>query len=370
MRKPRVLFYYPQHFNRTAQGTNPFFDKLLETCDKYGVSYRLYEEPDGGTDKPHNPKARKADFFFWLVWFIRKIVKIFSKEDFYHREKYVAKIVNVLTLGYFKHPVYVTISESMLHLFAYLNDDAKVYDIQHGVQYKDFRCFYNETKFLNYHYDKSNIYFLNFGNGYRTALIDGAEEKMGHRVHVIGCPLDIRNIEVSYSKRSKKVVVALQMTDSSNAEELKYLKEQLDNLLNEFSGLEYEILLRHHPRYNDCIDISDLLQKYSFAKISNDALSDIAKSVLLHITIASTTAFDIAMYGVPSYFAGSFLTGNYLSFYDDYSYPLYKGMSIRDVLRRLSKQELWEADSAIIRDWYSSYYEPFAEAKFISLITN
>ncbi len=369
MSKPRVLFYYPQHFNRTAQGTNPFFDKLLETCDKYGVSYRLYEEPDGGTDKPRNPKAKKADFFFWLVWFIRKVVKIFSKKDFYHREKYVAEIINVITLGYFKTEIYVTISESMLYLFSYLNSKGKVYDIQHGVQYKDFRSFYNEEKYLKCHYDKSNIYFLDFGQGYRAALIDGAEKLMGHRVHVIGCPLDIKLAQVSYSTRIKQVVIALQMTDSSNSEELQYLKEQLDNFLGEFSSLDYEVLLRHHPRYNNCIDISDLLQKYPFAKISNEALSDIAKSVLLHITIASTTAFDIAAYGVPSYFTGSFLTGNYLSFYDDYSYPLYKGMTIRDVLSRLSTQELWEADSAVIREWYSYYYEPFDEAKFISLIT-
>ena len=59
MRKPRVLFYYPQHFNRTDQGTNPFFDKLLETCDRHGVAYRLYEEPDRATDKPRNTKASK-----------------------------------------------------------------------------------------------------------------------------------------------------------------------------------------------------------------------------------------------------------------------------------------------------------------------
>lgn len=369
MRKPRVLFYYPQHFNRTAQGTNPFFDKLLDTCEKYGVSYRLYEEPDGGTDKPRNPKARKADFFFWLVWFARNIVKIFCKKDFYHREKHVAKIINVLTLGYYRTSVYVTISESMLYLFAYLNNNAKVYDIQHGVQYKDFRCFYNETKFLNSHYDKSNIYFLNYGNGYRAALIDGAEEKMGHRVHVIGCPLKIELTKVSYADRFNMILVALQMTDSSTNEELQYLKTQLDDFLTQIKDSGYEVLLRHHPRYNNCIDISDIIRKYTFAKISTESLDDVAKRVLLHVTIASTTAFDIAAYGVPSYFTGNFLTGNCLSFYDDYSYPLYKGMSIRDVLSRISTQVLWEADSAVIRDWYSYYYEPFDETKFISLIT-
>ena len=294
MKRPQVLFYYPQHFNRSANGTNSFFDKLLETCEKNGVSYRLYEEPDRGTDKPRNPKARKADFFFRIVWFVRNVVKIFSRKDFYHREKYVARIVNVLTFGYFKSPVYVTISESMLYLFAYMNDDGRVYDIQHGVQYKAFRHFYDEQIYLKYHYDKSNIYFLNYGKGYRDALISGAEERMGGRVHVIGSPLDIKNIDVRYEGRTNRVIVALQMTDSSNLDELKYLKGQLDELLDQFVGLDYIVLLRHHPRFNNCIDISDLLQKYPFAVISTERLENIAEHVLLHITISSTTAFDIA----------------------------------------------------------------------------
>ncbi|MBR7028670.1 MAG: hypothetical protein IKI05_04615, partial [Bacteroidaceae bacterium] len=45
-RKVQVLFYYPQHFNRSAAGTNPFFDPLLQTCEEAGISYKLLEEPD------------------------------------------------------------------------------------------------------------------------------------------------------------------------------------------------------------------------------------------------------------------------------------------------------------------------------------
>ena len=44
-------------------------------------------------------------------------------------------------------------------------------------------------------------------------------------------------------------------------------------------------------------------------------------------------------------------------------------MNIRDVLGRLSMPDLWEVDSTVVREWYTHYYEPFNETKFISLIT-
>lgn len=366
-KKTQVIFYYPQHFNRSAEGTNPFFDRLLEACDNNGISYRLYEEPDYGTDKLRNPKARKADVFLWVVRFVRKVVKLFSSKDFFHREKYVAHIVDFLTLRRFHSPVYVTISESMLYLFAYINDNGKVFDVQHGVQFREFRCFYDEASYFAGHYDKTNIHFFDYGSGYRDALIDGAEERIGARVHVIGYPVKIIEKPLVYCERGKTILIALQLTDDSPVDVLQLKKRQIAEFLSGLEGIGCGVLLRHHPRYNNCISLDDILERFSFVNICNERLEDVAPRVLLHATVNSTTAFDIAPYGVPSFFFG---VSENLSFYKDYHYPLYEDMNIREVINRLSDPDQWNKDIRTLLSWYNKFYEPFNEEKFISLLTN
>lgn len=365
--KTQVIFYYPQHFNRSAEGTNPFFDQLIEACDRYSIPYRLYEEPDYATDKPRNPQARKADAFFILVTIIRKVVRLFVLQDYYHREKYVAHIVNLITFGRFHVPVYVTISESMLHLFAYINNKGKVFDVQHGVQYREFRRFYDERLYLSCHYDKPNIYFLDYGKGYKEALIEGAEERMGARVHVIGNPVRVGEVPLIYRDRRNIILIALQLTDDSPIDVLETKKKQISDFLSNIEGMRCKVLLRHHPRYNNCIAIDDILEHYPFTSLCNERLEIIAQRVLLHATVNSTTAFDIAAYGVPSFFFGE---PENLSFYKDYHYPLYKGMTIYEVITRLSEQDSWKQDVQTLLSWYKCFYEPFNEEKFISLITH
>ena len=65
-RKAKVLFFYPQHFNRSSEGTNPFFDPMLRACEEYGISYKLVEE-QSGTTHPRNPNAIKGDTLYWLI---------------------------------------------------------------------------------------------------------------------------------------------------------------------------------------------------------------------------------------------------------------------------------------------------------------
>lgn len=43
--KVQVIFYYPMHFNRSKNATNPYFDPILEACEREGITYLLLEEP-------------------------------------------------------------------------------------------------------------------------------------------------------------------------------------------------------------------------------------------------------------------------------------------------------------------------------------
>lgn len=59
--KPDVVFYYPRHFNRAADGTNPYFRPLIELCKDNGIKYIALEEPAAGY--PSDKASIKADFF-------------------------------------------------------------------------------------------------------------------------------------------------------------------------------------------------------------------------------------------------------------------------------------------------------------------
>lgn len=368
-----LLFYYPQHFNRSQAGTNPFFDAMLEACDKAGISYDLLEEPDRGTDKPRNPKARKADCFFWSVIAVRKVLSIlFPKKDFFWREERAARLYNLLTFGRYRYRRYITISGSMYFFFAYLNPEAEVYDMQHGILCKHHQTFFDQTTFrLRRQYYRSNLHFLVWGEGYKRCFEKGEEALLAERTHVVGYPC--RSAVSSGAPRDgysqKSILVSLQFTNDYDAAGLKVMKQSLWRFLEEVEPLGHKVVLKNHPRYNNCIALDDLLARFPFVEMTSGSLGELVGKTSLHVTYYSTTAFEFAEYGVPSFFivdendrAKSRL------FYDDFCYPLYDGMTITEVLARLNDKSSYELDSATVRAWYDKFYTPFDEAAFLKLI--
>lgn len=363
-----LLFYYPQHFNRSKECTNPFFDRMLEICDRHGISYGIIEEPDKATDKRRNPRARKGDVFFWTVTVIRKCVsKLFPSKNFYAKEKIVARIINSITLGRYKYRNYITISGSMYHLFANINPDASVFDMQHGVLYKDHPTFF-EHKRLRRQYYPSNLHFLFWGKGYHDIFINGDEEVLSNRTHVIGYPIAEHNSLKSISPK-RNIIVSLQFTNDIVPEERAIDKKALDTFLAETEASGYQVLLKHHPRYNNCIDIDDLLKRYEHVQLTNLPLSELISEVCLHVTYFSTTAFEFAAYGIPTYFIPSYgRPAMYGIFYNEYDYPLYNGMSIMEVLHRAGDDKLLCSDAQTVKQWYNRFYSPFDEQAFLELI--
>ena len=70
-KRVEVIFYYPQHFNRSKDGTNPYFDPLMKVCNENGIRYVVIEEPAGGTDKPHNSKTLRGDALLLTILILR-----------------------------------------------------------------------------------------------------------------------------------------------------------------------------------------------------------------------------------------------------------------------------------------------------------
>lgn len=368
-RKRWVLFYYPQHFNRTAQATNPFFDRLLETCDKYGISYHLIEEPDWGTDKPRNPKAIKGDAFFVLVLVVRKVVNKIFHGDFWQKEKKVARIVNALTFGRLIYAKYITISGSMVHLFAAMNKKGDVYDMQHGILYKQHPTFFDENEKLRPNYYGHNLHWLFWGRGYERCFCRGEEQLFEGRTHVTGYPI-MSSLKANMMASTDKVILfSLQFTHDADLPELEREKVFFENALQQLQGAGVHVLLKHHPRYNNSISIDDWFDKYDFVELTNLSMQELLPQVMLQVTLNSTTSFEYAATGVPSFFIDSegHLTRGAL-FYTEYNYPLYKEMTLRQVVERLQNEDNRKQDATIVKSWYREFYDDYNEDAFVKLI--
>lgn len=367
-----VLFYYPQHFNRAKEGTNPFFNALLEACDCHGIKYDLFEEPDKGTDKPRNPTARKADTMFWTITILRKFFSIlFPKKSFYWRERKTAKCFNIITFGRFRYRKYITISGSMFHFFSYLNPKGDVYDMQHGILFKRHPTFFDENMRLRPQFYPNNLHLLFWGKGYYNCFVKGEEKYMTGKAHIVGYPVRSKRpvCTLSTNEDSDAILVSLQFTNSLDRNGLEKLKEQLHRFLVTIQSSGKKILLKHHPRYNNCISIDDLLEEFNNVEISTEQFDELTQKILLHVTNSSTTAFEFAEYGIPTYFLTDSDGGiDSHFFFDEYDYPLYKDMPISEVLKRIEVSEKKKEDGEIVKNWYNNFYSPFDEEKFISLI--
>lgn len=374
-RRKRVLFYYPQHFNRSVNGTNPFFDPLIKICEKANIPYDIYEEPDLETDKPHNTNAKSAKCFFWTVIAIRKIIKyLMPKSSWYKREQIVAFIFNILTLGYWKYRKYVSISGSMEEFFLALNPEADVFELQHGVDYSNKISYFDNGK-LKKSYCNSRWHLMSWGEGYRRCVIRGHENDYGlkDRVHVVGHPMYRENPFLKSVSRKKgkvfTILFSLQFTRDWSKEKLESYKQVVCETLRMLDGTGYKVLLKHHPRYNNCIDLTDINKQFPFVEFTQEMLSDLQPKIDLHVTLNSTTAFEFAEVGIPTYFLQNkdFPQLDSL-FYKEYNYPLYVGMDILEVINRLKLSENYKEDTMVITSWYKKFYSPLDEKTFIKLL--
>lgn len=366
----KVLFYYPQHFNRSADGTNPFFDSMLESCERNGIAYKQIEEPDYGTDKPRNPKAIRGDFFLLTVWAVRKVVKtLFPSQDMVDNEVKVAKIVDVLFLGRLRYKKYITISGSMFHLFPHIMDGSDVYDMQHGILYKHHYTFFDEkTLRLRPKFYAPHLHWLFWGEGYKDCFEKGEERYLTNKCHVIGYPIPTRVIQRQV--HDKTLLVSLQLTNDASHERLLTLKNMLVETIEGLSECGVRILLKDHPRFNNCISLEDIYEQFANVEHTDCSLDELYGRVYLHVTYFSTTTFEFANYGVPTAFMHDEMSGETLHrfFYEVYGYPLYEGMSVADVVKRLEDSENNASDSIAVKRWYDRFYSPFDEKEFIRII--
>jgi len=370
-RKPDVILYYPQHFNRSTEGENPFFKPIVSVCNENGINVRLFEEPDFGTDKPRNAKVLEFDFFFLLTILIRKLyLKISPGSTQDKTDGFAAKIIDLISLGKFRAKVIITISNSNIRLWSSLNKKGKVCEMQHGIIYVGHPGYFDTDGHINSVLLRPNVNILLWGRGYEECFSRGEEAALKGRIHVVGYPIPRVPVAQTDGAERRLIVVSMQFTHDASPQAREIDKRELWKFLEATEGLGYKVVLKHHPRFNGAISVDDMLSRFSsFASLTSEPLEALAGKALLHVTFTSTTAFEYAEYGVPTYF----LPLRWQSwaknlFYGEYDYPLYQRDSITDVVNRLSNPDNYKKDSDVVCQWYQKFYSPFDKKLFLKLL--
>ena len=369
-KKTDVILYYPQHFNRSTKGTNPYFDSIVEVCKENKVKYLIMEEPDGEASNPRDPQCMKADAFFWVVTIMRKLIRVTHKGKIsVDIDAKIAHVLDTITFHKFRAKRYITISNSMINVLAELNPNGVVYDYQHGIIFNGHPGYFVEKNKLAPSYAKSNRRIMLWGTLYRHAF-DGVlfKDELHKRIRVVGYPIQISAIDVVYQER-KYIVISLQIT-SDGEMWYKHSTKMLYECLEQLKQSGCKVLLKHHPRFNNEVDLNDVITKYPFVEFTSKSLVELVPLALFHITWSSTTSFEYANFGVPTYFLiDEVLPHGATIFYEQYHYPLYESMSLLEVVTRTTDKQIYKNDCKIVKEWYDSACTPFDKQQILETLT-
>lgn len=366
--KPEVVFYYPRHFNRSADGTNPYFKPLIELCKKHGIKYIALEEPAAGY--PSDGESIKADAFVCLsVLMHRILINIFGM-SLHEADKRIGKIIDSLTFHRLRAKTYITISNSMIDVLGEINPLGNVYDLQHGIIYYGHPGYFLSEKELRPEFQTANRHALLWGSLYKNNLreLPGGIDSDSKFI-VVGYPL-YKKIDANVTDKKKVIMVSLQFTSDIAPNLTTHLLEMFEKFAETAVEQGYNLILKHHPRFAGEIDLNPLMLKYNGRiSLSNASLDELAQKTMLHVTWGSTTTFEYAAYGVPTFllYDDDFDWAT-PQFYGQYVYPLYRDMTTAQVLERLDDRQAYIDDCRAVKDWYESAYSPLNEDLLLKIL--
>jgi len=342
--KVDVLFYAPQHFNR-SHNNNLFFEPLIQTCQRNKIQYIYIEEPVFNSSIHRNNDAIPFDFIFYIILILRK----FKLSDLF-----IGKILRNTFLRKLEFNNYIVLSQSMLEVFRGVNSQAKFFDLQHGILYSNKQDYIYNGKASSNLID-NNIQLLISGTKYKEILL--ASDTSGYfknNSHVIGSKVS-DNICL-HKKPNNNILVTLQFTDDHSKKQNMNLLEELEEFIDNHP--DYKFYLKNHPRFNNEINLSDLYKKKNTERATYNFI-EYVELCSIHLTAYSTSVFECASFGIPTIFLTS-LKKDFNMFSTDFSYPLENNLDY------IVKYYL--DNTLIVKNWVSDFYVNFDEAKFLSLL--
>ena len=353
-RRYDVVFYYPQHFNRGKYNENQFFKQLLLSCDNNNISYIIFEEPDFTIRNQRNNKVVPFDFLYLLIIFLRKLYG--SKLTGLVKDQKIGSLIAKVFFKRFIFNHYITLSQSMLSIFKGINPNAKLYDLQHGIIHNNKKNYLvngvAESNLL-----ANNVNLLLSGESYKDLLVTNDKSNY-FQSHIFVIGSHVFSSEFIHQKFNDNVLITLQFTHDHS-------DKQNTILLNELKLFVYSVdtkvnfYLKHHPRFNNEVDLSEILELPN-THFAPDDINECFKLCSLHATTYSTSAFEASLSGIPTILIHS---QNELNFFKtDFMYPLNHNISdFKDIT-------VYQKSAEIVKIWAKEYYSPYNESIFLNLL--
>jgi hypothetical protein len=151
--------------------------------------------------------------------------------------------------------------------------------------------------------------------------------------YVVGAPF------TEYKKKNNcfngNILYSLQFSSSHTLKQNQILYEKSISFFEDLKqkNLDIKIYLKHHPRFNNCINI-DAFYDFSFIYNSHKDIDACFDLCSLHITEYSTMVLDGITYGVPSLFTN--FCDSFNLFNQEYKFP-HADLNIIDGIIKLSR---------------------------------
>jgi len=381
-----VIFSYSNHFNRGANGENIFLKPFLKVCEKYNIKYLLLEETDLKgmyNTYPRNEKAIYLDLITFLQILLRKFFSKKNKfydivdDEYYVREKKISKILQRIFFRNLKCNLFITLAHNNVILWREINKKALICDYQHGIISNNHKGIILNSKACKIK-SKPKVITLVYGKGFRNILLKSDKTNYFNKKNIktIGFYKKIDDYKIR--QNNKIILLSLQNTDLSYLNLKKYYKLiQLIIEINKDFLIQhgYEVWFKNHPRYNNQYKL-EFEKKLNFIKFVEDKISldNLTENVHLHITFHSTTAFDVALKGIPTIFVDMFnLFSPKEIFFNQYNYPLKdfrvtNPNQLQKLLLKLENEEIYQTYSKQVYDWAREFYQDFNEETFLKLV--
>ena len=346
-----VILYAPQHFNRGKDGSNEYFRAIIDALESNNISYISFDEPDYITKSRNNKDGIPFDFMYLVILISRRLYS--AEMNCIIKDQKIGSFLSKTFLRNLKFKNYIVLSQSMLSVFRGINNNAKLFDLQHGIIHSDKETYIDkEVASSNILVNQVNL--LLYGKGFRNLLCMNEESGyFSSHSFVIGS----QNKQLNYSfEKNKNILVSLQFTNDHSVKKNSMLEEELEQLI--ITNSSFNFYLKDHPRFNNEVSMSGFFQYDNVFKAKEDLFSNFSLCSL-HLTAYSTTTFECAEFGIPTIFLES-LKDEFDMFEKDFKYPF--KVTLSDAFQNYEKY----SDEVI--KWRKEFYSDFDEQKFISLL--
>ena len=342
-----VLMLSPSHFNRSSNNKNLYFEKICHTLKANNVSYIFFEENSLYDNNFRSSDKISFDLINIMIAGFSKMNKMISEKivNNFKRKflKYIFRNLSIKNI--------ITISNSFLDEFCYIYEDVNVFDLQHGVIYPSHRGYRNfNIKSFNYKLFLSGSLYLDKIQNY---------DNKDNRLIVLGHPY------INKRKNKEPFRNEYILFTSSLEDEKPDIKEAIEReniilktCLESISKSEKKIILKPHPR-SQAKYYKNLLKSRKII-ISNEDLSELVPNIFLHITINSSSIFEVSSAAVPSYIF-SYLEEIDQLFFDTFQFPLKRKNNLNDQINQyLNNENIFLEDSKSVFEWYWSNHQEFS----------